>query len=365
MRTQPVPLQTIQLNAIDARFPLDLKRDKYMLGLNMTFRGRMVITVAGTQVNPEGILNLVRRVQINFTHEIYGSDTPLDLAGPTLFTYQEIYNSAPPRLNTSAPLTNQISTVDFEFIIPYQFPPENIFGRDQLAYLHDATRDSFLQLVITWGDPTDVVPGCTATLSAFGSGSGNPTCDVELIQVLDQETNPFTALVRRASKEVDLSGVPFPVTNDKVTDLPIGETIRSLLLKQYVRSTTAGVPTSEAASLVDPINPGVDAGLTMVGVRVGLNYIRRNLSWNNSKQVAVNQFRLHPFPLGYDILEWVDRGNIDRALFTQDFTTRRLSLDLAGTVITQSNGRLEITTTSIKPNPQIKRAKVATGTTAQ
>jgi len=201
--------------------------------------------------------------------------------------------------------------------------------------------------------------GGTYANFAYGSAqTGLPTVDAEVIQVLDQSHNPLTAMVRRQSREIDLSATPFPVTRDLIAQVPTGESIRSILLRQYTRDTTAGQPTSAALTLVDPINPAVDAGITDVGMRVNTKFIRE---WNSFPQLQDQNARdfgipSGQWPLGVGVIEFVRNHDIDRVLFTQDFVTRRLQLDIAGTVVTQTAGRVELLTTSIKPNPQLGRA---------
>jgi len=109
---------------------------------------------------------------------------------------------------------------------------------------------------------------------------------------------------------------------------------------------------------VDPINPAVDAGITDIGMRVNTKFIRE---WNSFPQLQDQNARdfgipSGQWPLGVGVIEFVRNHDIDRVLFTQDFVTRRLQLDIAGTVVTQTAGRVELLTTSIKPNPQLGRA---------
>lgn len=361
MRTQNKFVQTVNLNSAAQRFTLDLPRALYLLGVTCTFRGRATTTAGpATALLPEGILNLLKRFNITFVHDIFGQDSPIDMPGPTLFTYREIYTGQPGTADVSPKLSIQNGTFDFVFQIDMQFPPELIAQAQVPYYLLDAPRCSLLQLNLDWGGAGGALPwdGNTVALSAFASGSGSPTVDVEVIQVLDQANNPLTAMVRRQSREIDLSGSPFPVTADLITAVQTGESIRSVLLRQYTRDTTAGQPTSAALTLVDPVNTGVDAGITTVGMRVNTQFIRRWQSFPQLQDQNLRDYRVNAgaWPLGIGVIEFANKGNIDRVLFTQDFVTRRLQLDLAGTVVTQSNGRVELVTTSIKPNPQLGRA---------
>ena len=363
LRTQNTPQPQISLNNTDIDFPVNLPRDMYIRRIIFTFRGRLTTTVAGTGVDPEGILNLVKRLKITFNHEIYGQDTPLDMSGPSLFTYREFYRPGPGRLNTSIAITAQIATIDFEFQIDYDFVPEMIQAHDVPYFLHDAPRDSSLIATISWGSAKNVVQGSTSALTAFGSASGSPTCDITIEQVLDMLHSPLTSMYRRQSLLLDASA-PAVVDPNVITPLVTGETIRSLMIKQFVKETTAGLPPWQAATLVDPISPGAagvgDAGINVLGVKVGKNYIRKYANWQDLKEENRKDYGLVVVPSAYAMIDWAipptpgGNADIDRSLVTQDFITRRLALTLNGTLVTQANGQVEITTSSIKPNPQIK-----------
>lgn len=360
MRLQNKPVVKGQNLVAGQRLVMDIPRDKYLFGLTFNFRGQTNITAPGTTLLPEDILNFVERLQVNFTHDIYSADTPVDVSGPAQFVYREIYSDVPgPGTKDTTPLLSaQNGAYNWLFQIDVQFPPEKIVQKQLPFFLLDAPRCTLLQAVIKWGGPNaaSFMDGGTYANFAYNSAqSGTPTVDVEAIQVLDQSHNPLTAMTRRQCREIDLSGTPFPVTRDIIAAIAPGESIRSIMLRQYVRDTTAGQPTSAALSLVDPINPAVDAGITDVGVRVGGTFIREYNSFPQLQDQNTRDYGVQAWPPGVGVLEFVRNHDIDRVLFTQDFTTRRLSLDIAGTVVTQANGRVELYTTSIKPNPQMGR----------
>lgn len=361
MRIQNTPVGRNLALTVGQPLVVDIPRAFYIFGIGMTFRGRINTSAPGATLLPEGVLNFVQRVTLNMTHDIFGPDTPLDVPGATLFVYREIYSDepGPATLDVNPLLSLQNGNYDFLFHLDYQVPPEKIVQKQLPYYLLDAPRCSLLQLKIQWGGPNSAsfMDGGAYTLTGFNGVGASPAVDIDVNRVLDQAHNPLTAFVRRQSSEIDLSGSPFPVTRDLIKALPTGESIRSIFLRQYVRDTTAGQPTSAALSLVDPINPGVDAGITDIGMRVNTNFIRE---WNSFPQLQDQNARDYGIPAsqwpeGIGVIEFVRNHDIDRVLFTQDFVTRRLSLDLSGTVVTQAAGRVEILTTSIKPNPQLGR----------
>jgi hypothetical protein len=358
MRKQYQFVTTQLLNLVGQKFTIPIPRQLYLFGIRLHFRGNYQITTAFTTPTgmPDGMVNLLNRIRLRITHEIFGAEVPLDMSGPALNLYRQFYKQTPMRNNTSLPIQNNVTNWNFDFMVDYIVPPENIFPADQEFYLLDLPRTSLAELDIEWGNPQNVIDGTAGVvaLGAFGTaGVGSPSVDVEVIQVLDKEDLPLTALVRRFTFEQDLSGTPFPVTNDKIRDLPLGESVRSYMIRQYTRSTVAGQTTALALTYLDPVNPEVDAGITRVGVRVNEKYIKQARSWQNLKEQNRDQHRvIHP-PIGTAMLEYVEDGNIDRVLFTQDFVEKRSRLDLAGSVVTATNARAEITQTSIRPNPRL------------
>ncbi len=80
-------------------------------------------------------------------------------------------------------------------------------------------------------------------------------------------------------------------------------------------------------------------------------------NWQMLRETNRQQYRAGALPIAYAMIEFVEDGDIDESLFTQDFISDRKRLDVAGTVGTAvSNTRLEITTTSLKGNPQLAAA---------
>ncbi len=354
MRKQTQFITNQNLNLTKNKFIVDIPRDKYLFALRAHFRGQISNSVAGTTIGPEGILQLLERFRIRMTHEIFGGEVLVDMYGPALYHLNELYQQSPNRANLSQPLSTQTNLAsNFDFLVDFEFPPQNIFPADQEFYLLDAPRCSLLQLDLEWGNGVSVIQGGTTALTAFASGSGTPSVDLEMIQVLDKEDLPLTALCRRYSTELDISASPFPVTNDKIRDLPTGEAIRSVMFRQYIRDTTAGQPTSVAATILDPVNPEVDTGITRIGARVNEKFITHGRSWQNLRERNRDQFRVLAMPIGIGVLDWVEDGNVDRVLFTQDFVEKRLRLDIGGSVVTAANARAELTFTTIKPNPQM------------
>lgn len=358
-RVQRKFVETIVLDTADQKYISRLPRDRYSAGFRLTFRGRLRVTAAATTVLPEGILNLVERLRLNLNHQIFKAQTPLDVDGPTLAAYRQIYGGVPIFAQVDPTLSTAVGEYDFVFVLDYQHTPEIIFPADQQFFEMDAPRLTSYDLEIEWGNADSVVEGGTTSLTNFGATTGSPEVDVELFEVLDRENLPLRSIIKRVASDDALATAIGGAGANNVgrviaTDtFPIGETIRSLLLKQYVRSATAGQPLTAVATLRDPVEPGVDNGLGVVMLRVNERPIQHYPSWQALRRENEMVYRSSPMPLGYGIIDFVQVANIDRVLFTSDFPEKRLRLDLAGSVVGVTDQRLERLFTTILDNPQI------------
>lgn len=362
MRVQPTPLnngQPIQLNISPNNYSIPIPRQYYSEWIRLTFNFRMTLSAGPGTALPDGILALIRRVTLSFTHEIFGGISIVDMSGPALYALNESYEDYQPLVDVSPVLSGQNGTYDCVIRLMINAGMEKTAQRYRSQFLWDGPRMNNFDLLIQWGGQGGASPvdGSTVGLTAYGSGAGNPTLFVEYGQVLDMANNPHVGLMRRISNELALiPGGSFSSSQPGVIQtLNPGEAIRSILLRQYVVDTTAGQPTTQAASYLNPLNPGVDPGLNNIGLIVGQgnNFIRQWPSWQALQEDNKKFFRGTP-PSGIGIIEMVTNGNPDQSLFTGDFTQKKIPLAIGGTVVTVANGRLEYVLNTVKANPQIK-----------
>src|SRR5260370_20753707 len=155
MRLENIPVVKGPNLAAGQRLVVDIPRALYLWGLTFNDRGQTQITAPGTTLLPEDILNFVERLQVNFTHDIFGQDSPLDVPGPTMFVYREIYSDVPgPGTKDTSPLlSTQNGVYNWLFQIDVEFPPEKIVQKQLPFYLLDAPRCSLLQTVLKCGGP--------------------------------------------------------------------------------------------------------------------------------------------------------------------------------------------------------------------
>lgn len=166
-------------------------------------KGRLTVSVSITDAPPESILNLFSLMKIFGTHTVLQSETPVNMTGEMTFMLPAIldqkkgsltalkingvyYSYDDIKKGTITPtfFTSGSSPYDFEawWIIPTY--PIGASDYNAMQYLWDARSwGQTLQMQLTTRDASATGAfGTTGTkvLSAFGSGSGNPSVDILL-----------------------------------------------------------------------------------------------------------------------------------------------------------------------------------------
>lgn len=198
-------VQTIQI-------PRTLTLNRPMESITIKLAFRLVTSVYDyASVYPEHLINLLAQVQLNGIHRVYGSLTPIQMSGATIFTWPQMFKgfrganalfingarmvppSAPYNFNTPAaggalgfPVTAGTYDVEIYYEVPLGLSFPASAGEAQrdvsFLYLPQDWADS-LQLKLTFGDRTSLgVPQASTvtTFTAFGSASGLPTFSVHL-----------------------------------------------------------------------------------------------------------------------------------------------------------------------------------------
>lgn len=312
-------------------------------GIRVKFQGRLVVGTAGfTTANPEGFLNLIPSIIIQGTNSRQQGNLTLwncDLA--SLFVIQNMHaqrgaafysiNSGTgetqlavpsmPIPTTWAPIT-ATGTYDFRVIVDLPFHPfqSNAFGKEPLTipqYLvrNEEWKDS-VQIVFGFGTQAGggasgslgtSAAGTTVTYTAYGSGAGTPTIDIDSLPVLMGPT----------LKDQILPGVISRVSTPVTSQMTAAGTNVALLNMQ--KQPTPRVYFKQGVSTVNPAFSSLtDTNVTQLGISLGQNRNVRNkldLYMHKMQQADVYGRDLIQ---GYTMFDFMDQGNPDSAYSGQD-----------------------------------------------
>jgi hypothetical protein len=331
-------------------------------GFRVTFKGRVVVGTAGfTTPAPEGFLNLISSVIIQGTNARQQGNLTLwnvDLA--TLFVLQNLFafrgaayysiNSGTGEVLLAPPTTpmpasynpvGSVGTYDFRIVVDIPFHPfqSNAFGKEpltipQFLVRNEEWKDS-LQIILGYGTQagggaTGVLgisaAGTTVTYSAYGSGSGSPTIDIESLPVL----------MGTSLKDAILPGVISRVSTPVTTAMQSAGTGVPLLNMQ--KQPTPRIFFKQGTSTVSPAFASLtDTNATQLGIQLGQNRnIRNVLDIFKHKLQNADVYSRDPVQ-GYVIFDFMDQGNPDSAYPGQDIGDGA-TLQVTGNVAGVANG---------------------------
>lgn len=312
-------------------------------GVRLKLQGRCVIGTAGfTTANPEGFLNLISSIIIQGTNSRQQGNLTLwncDLA--SIWTLQNLFNYrgaafysinsgtgevelAPPTMPmpaSYAPIT-ATGTYDFRIIVDIPFHPfqSNAFGKEPLTvpqYLvrNEEWKDS-VQIVLGFGAQAGAgaagvlgtsAGGTTITFSAYGSGSGNPTIDIDSLPVLMGTT----------LKDQILPGVISRVSTPSASGIVNAGSGVGLLNMQ--KQPTPRVYLKQGISTVNPAFSSLtDTNVTTLGISLGQNRnVRNKLDVYMHKMQQADIYG-RDLIQGYTMFDFMDQGNPDSAYAGQD-----------------------------------------------
>lgn len=232
-------------------------------GLRFVLKGRIAVATANyTSVNPEGILNMLRRILVTGTNARQGGNVTLvDTSGANAFLLNSLFrpqgnlfiinnvqrpNPGTPYItsatataeNSSFLGTTAASPYDFRLAIDVPFHPHHCPALFQPGFgVRQQEWRQSVQIQVTYGTQADNADGClgvsaattATTFTAFGSGSGSPTLDVYALPyemgldvdplvtpgVLSRVDFPITTILQSAGTNVQL-GILQPVDTTRV-----------------------------------------------------------------------------------------------------------------------------------------------------
>lgn len=300
-------------------------------GLRFRLQGRHVIgTAAMASGKPEGYLNLISRIRVSGTNKRQnGNVTVADIDLATLWVAQHLFQSRAahfdingtlvpepttpfPAVGANGYMNTAVGTYDYRIVVDLPFYPFGAPVGARVGWLmrNEEWLDS-VQIELTFpAVPNGAVEGplgtgastTTHTFSAFGSGSGTPTIDIETLPVimgLDLKDSIIPGVLSRVTQPINtvLQSAGSPVT----------------LLNLQKRPTTRIFAKFGTATQPPAFTTLNDTNVTALGLLVGGDRNVRNLlNVFDHKMDVLRRYGTNPIQ-GYNVLDFIQSGNPDSA----------------------------------------------------
>lgn len=255
--------------------PKNINVNRPLERLHIVWRGRVTIAGANyTNVAAESPQTILARVRLTGQHKRYGSLTPIDVSGATLFALpyltrhtrgSSLYINGvrQPSLNvplSQAPATfGNIGTYDIE--IHYNIPvgpllPEGSKISTVPFLFLDSDWGDTLQLQLFFGDQTSFgtpAGGTTVAFSAFGSGGGSPLVTIETnYEILGPLAKQIATAVLVRSEQLQIAPLGANGNNVRIQLLQKQKTT-NLIFKTGTLLTGSGAGVSVFGSMSDNV----------------------------------------------------------------------------------------------------------------
>lgn len=199
--------------------PTSLRTDRKIALFYLHFRGRLTLTAtppvwrtnppvlstiaSGTGVTGTILFSLLQYVTVRGTNARYGAQTPVYMRGETIAEMVAFFNPnyVPAWTVTNSAggvngrfgtlTTTAAATIDVDFVLPVPTYVLGVAAADVPFYsLHGPDWAGNLYMDVQCGDGTVLTPtaGAAPTFTAFGSGSGVPTIEINSVRPLLTKT---------------------------------------------------------------------------------------------------------------------------------------------------------------------------------
>ena len=199
MRLDIQLVDTLTLNSggggagADFRLTNGLGTDFHYWGILLLVRGRAVIgTAAATLVPVLSPTTLIERVLVQGNLQGFGKIVLVDLPGSALFMLSALCSSSLPMFDEDnlVSAAGATGTYDFEFLIPVPFCAIGKFNAaEDLAMRTLLPGNAFanpIEVIIRTGGNDSIIDRAatsTVTMTAYGSATGSPTCEIHRVVV--------------------------------------------------------------------------------------------------------------------------------------------------------------------------------------
>jgi len=287
--------------------------------------GRIVIAGANmTSTTPEGLMQFfLQNFKLQGTHDLYGSQTPINLTGADIFAWPKLFRTRgcslyingalvdPLGIPAGLPLATFGNTGTYDIQVIYNLPLVPVFPAaaklNAIPFLYMQKHwGNTLQVQFALGDTTVLgtpAGGTTFTVTSFGSGSGSPQLlfftNYEILGSLADSIS--TAVVIRTSQVIQ-GGIltANSATPQRLVILQKYKTT-NIVIKTGVALTTTSAGTSALNSLSDTI-------LEQTQIVADNKPVRNNFLNAAQKEYAAYAFDAR-HPQGYLVFPFVDSMN--------------------------------------------------------
>lgn len=240
----------------------NLPRDRHIWGLLLRVRGRLTMPASG---GPSALLadapySLLDMITVEGYHKMRGQNEKIfELRGPDVHILQDLYMGTYFVYEPSSWSFSGSATNDFDFTLLVPFVPLGTSPLEQANYLLDAPNYDPLKLTVKWADVNSIVGSYTnaPSLSAYGSSSGDPVCEVSGLFALAgarKFAGQTMGRIWRFFQEVTDSRITSSANRVRLLDLPKGHFIKAVVLKSGTRATTVTAGNTAYSTLADRLS---------------------------------------------------------------------------------------------------------------
>jgi len=314
---------------------IDLPRGFLGRSLFCRLSGTVTVGVANaTAIVAESPYPLIRRLEIIAD----GRDTIKSLTGQQLRAFTSFYYGGLPPFTVPGVAIGAQPFAAF-FVVPFESP----LARSPIDTLLDTRRYEQIQLRITWGvgngaagATTDLLDGAPTTTQVVS----NCGLDVSMFQTAEPSGELFSLFRQTYQEQIFTAS-----TTDFDFNIPVGNTIRSLLLRATTGDlvTAAGqIPTN---AIIQDISLIADSAHFPVNRVLGAIVQEANAAeYRITDPTSAAGLTV---PAGYYLLDFAEDGMLTAALQTADIASLRLRLNVAFQA--GSTNRIQVVANEIIP----------------
>lgn len=300
-----------------------LPRDYVFSALNLRFSGTVTIAggAASGTVAPESPMSILRDIKIEGSSPMRPAIGLIkQFEAAVQYRLNEILYGAPgERVNLTSGDIQAATPVSFSIRIPFEMP---YCENPRITWLN--TRElAALDLVIQWGDATDLIVGGdrTITLNTF-------QVEVSGIEYLDG-----AALTGRYGiHRVSFIEQAVAASNSRlVVDIKRGYVLRGVLLKQFTQVGTVMTP--------------VNTIITQASIELNREVKLQHNTWAGLQADNKTRYAIQTTPVGYAFLDVMPEKLLDSLIDTRDYETVSAVLN----VTTAANARFRVFPVEILP----------------